>query len=183
MTHLEITPAEPCDLDVILALRDEAARWLRERGSDQWQRPWPSEDLQAERIRSSIANGETWMVRDGDRTAATLAIDHEANPTLWTEAERAESALFVHRLIVSRAYAGKGLGAQLLNWATEKARQGARWLRVDVWTTNYDLQRYYLAQGFGHVRTLHLEDYPSGALLQRRVGPDKETAPRRGPSG
>lgn len=44
---------------------------------------------------------------------------------------------------------------------------GTRWLRIDVWTTNPALQRYYQGQGFRHVRTLANTDYPSGALFQR----------------
>jgi hypothetical protein len=36
-----------------------------------------------------------------------------------------------------------------------------------VWTDNLGLHRYYEQNGFRHVRTLDLPDYPSGALFQR----------------
>ena len=39
--------------------------------------------------------------------------------------------------------------------------------RIDVWTDNIGLHRYYENRGFKHVRTLDLADYPSGALFQR----------------
>jgi hypothetical protein len=39
-------------------------------------------------------------------------------------------------------------------------------VRIDVWTDNVGLHRYYEQRGFKHVRTLDL-DYPSGALFQR----------------
>ncbi|MGH3344574.1 MAG: GNAT family N-acetyltransferase, partial [Carbonactinosporaceae bacterium] len=89
---------------------------------------------------------------------------------LWTEEELAEPARYVHRMIIDRIYAGQGLGTQILEWVNQQAKQaGARWLRVDVWTDNTGLHRYYLQRGFTHVRTVRRDDYPSGALFQRPV--------------
>jgi hypothetical protein len=42
---MRITKATPDDLDTLVAFRDEAARWLASKGIDQWQEPWPTEDL------------------------------------------------------------------------------------------------------------------------------------------
>jgi GNAT superfamily N-acetyltransferase len=164
-----IAPAVPSDLDTLTAFRDEAARWLAARGSDQWSSSWPSDDLMAEGMLRNIRAGETFIVWDDDGApAATITIDRWANPDLWNKAERAEPALYTHKLTVARAYAGRGLGAESLDWAgTRAARSGATWLRLDVWTTNYELQRYYLRQGFAHVRTVVLRHNPSGALFQR----------------
>ena len=41
---------------------------------------------------------------------------------------------------------------------------------MDVWTTNQQLQAYYKAQKFAHVRTCDFDDpweYPSAALFQK----------------
>src|SRR5215469_12638997 len=157
------------DLKTILQLRDEAAHWIAATGSDQWQSAWPTPDQQAERIAGSIAARETWMLNIGDNIAGTFALDDHADPALWTPAERAEPAFYAHRLIITRAYAGKGLGAFVLDWCSNRAAEsGRKWVRVDVWTSNYRLQKYYLDQHFSHVRTIHSE-YPSGALFQRPV--------------
>ena len=111
---------------------------------------------------------ETFIVWDAGTPAATITVDRWANPDLWTPAEAAEPALYAHKLTVARAYAGRGLGAELLDWAgTRAVESGATWLRLDVWTTNHELQRYYLEQGFTHVRTVVLAHNPSGALFQR----------------
>jgi ribosomal protein S18 acetylase RimI-like enzyme len=98
----------------------------------------------------------SWQLRLGSRrAAATIAINRWAKPELWTEQERAEPALYAHKVTVDRAYSGEGLGAELLDWAgTKAADEGADWLRVDVWTTNERLQHYYLRQGFIYVRTV-----------------------------
>jgi GNAT superfamily N-acetyltransferase len=116
----------------------------------------------------NIEAGETFIVWDDDGTpAATIAVNRWAKPELWTEEERGEPALYAHKVTVDRAYAGQGLGGELLDWAgTKAADEDARWLRVDVWTTNERLQ-HYLEQGFTYVRTVVLPHNPSGALFQR----------------
>jgi GNAT superfamily N-acetyltransferase len=164
-----IAPAGPEDLSLLIAFRDEAARWLAARGIDQWQEPWPTEDLMEEGMLRNIQAGETYVVWDDDSTpAATITVDRWANPDLWTPEEAAEPALYAHKLTVARANASQGLGAELVDWAgTRAAVSGARWLRVDVWTTNLKLQHYYLGLGFTHVRTVVLAHNPSGALFQR----------------
>ena len=166
---MRIAQAVPDDLETLIAFRDQAANWLAARGIDQWSEPWPSDDLMVDGMLRNIHAGETFIVRDDDDTpAATITINRWAEPDLWTEAERAEPALYAHKATVDRAYAGQGLGAELLDWAgTRAANEGALWLRVDVWTTNDKLQQYYLDQGFTHVRTVVLPHNPSGALFQR----------------
>jgi ribosomal protein S18 acetylase RimI-like enzyme len=165
---MRITRATPDDLDTLVTFRDEAAAWLARRGIDQWQEPWPTEDLMVEGMLRNIQAGETFIVWDGDTPAATITINRWAKPELWTEEEAAEPALYAHKVTVDRAHAGQGLGAELLDWAgTRAADEGADWLRVDVWTTNEHLQHYYLKHGFTYVRTVVLPHNPSGALFQR----------------
>src|SRR4029450_2597298 len=146
---MRITRATPDDLATLVAFRDKAAAWLADRGIDQWQEPWPTEDLMVEGMLRNIEAGETFIVWDEDTAAATIAINRWAKPELWTEQERAEPALYAHKVTVDRAYSGEGLGAERLDWAgTKAADEGADWLRVDVWTTNERLQHYYLRHGF-----------------------------------
>src|SRR5215207_5983455 len=88
---MRITKATPDDLDALVAFRDEAARWLASKGIDQWQEPWPTEDLMVEGMLRSIEAGETFIV--------------------W----------YADKVTVDRAYGGQGLGAELLDWAGTRA--------------------------------------------------------------
>lgn len=162
-----VEQATIADLPVILAMRQEASEWLAKRGINQWASAWPNPEAQSERILSSIRAGETWMVQTDDgATAATVALDSFSDPKLWTPSEQAEPAMYLHRLIVRRKYAG--LGDDVIDWACRRAGQlGNHWVRIDVWTDNIGLHRYYEDRGFKHVRTLDQLDYPSGALFQR----------------
>ncbi|MFI7357306.1 GNAT family N-acetyltransferase [Streptomyces avidinii] len=145
-----VETATPGDLAKLLAFREEAAAWLSELGSDQWRRPYP-----ADRLLATIEAGMVFMVRDGGTTAATITLTPEAEDGLWCSEELAEPSLFVNKLTVARTYAGQDLGGRMLDWAGDRAyRSGASWLRLDAWTTNEELQRYYLRHGFEHVRTV-----------------------------
>lgn len=148
------------DVPTILAMRSDASAWLAERGIDQWASAWPTPEAQTGRILSSIRADETWMVRDDDgATAATVALDTFSDPKPWTPDEQAEPAMHLHRLIVRRKYAG--LGVDVIEWACQRAGQlGNQWVRIDVWTDNTGLHRYNEHNGFRHVRTLDLADYP-----------------------
>lgn len=161
-----IVPATAADLPRLLRFRTDAAAWLAERGTDQWALPFPPEH-----IARSIEQGEVFMVKPrlSDDAAATITLDTEADPLLWTEDEREEPALYVHKLTVDRSYSGTDLGRKLLDWAGDRAfREGARWLRLDAWTTNERLHCYYLDKGFEHVRTVYDPEVGgSGWVAQR----------------
>jgi GNAT superfamily N-acetyltransferase len=159
------------NLQDILNLIDDAAAWLQNRGLDQWAKPWPSREERDERVRKSLLDGDTWLLWDGPTLVATVTTHRHANPKLWNEMEQAEPAVYVHRLIVSRNYAGLDIGAGLLDWTAARAAReyGALWIRGEVWNTNEALHKYYKQRGFSYVRQADYEDCPATALFQRPI--------------
>jgi GNAT superfamily N-acetyltransferase len=170
----------PGDLDEIRGLVREAAEWLRtSKDTDQWANPWPDRAGQVERILNDLLKGKTWIVWDGTNAAATVTVDTEEpldlnEQPVWPAHKRREPALYVRRVIVSRRYAGLGLGAALLDWAADVATRDhqAALIRVDVWTTNTELHAYYEGQRFTRRADRdprELTDYPSQALFEREA--------------
>jgi GNAT superfamily N-acetyltransferase len=173
-----ITPAQMPDVDTLLAWRHERAAWLAERGEDQWQVPWPRWA-----VSGAVLAGQTWMVWDGDTPAASITLtagvdldtvwksDKHLDPdALWLPSDDPGNALYVSKLMVPMAYAGTGLGAELLEWAGGRAYAAELlWLRLDAWTTNTGLHRWYQNLGFHHVRTV--AHRTSGACFQRPSQP------------
>ncbi len=170
----------PGDLDEVRGLVREAAEWLRSnKDTDQWANPWPDRAGQQERILNDLLKGKTWIVRDGTTAAATITVDTEEpldlnNEPVWPAHKRHEPALYVRRVIVSRRYAGLGLGAALLDWAADVAERDHKvtLIRIDVWTTNKDLHAYYEGQRFTRCQgrdPRELDNYPSQALFEREV--------------
>lgn len=170
---LVLRRAGPDDYGAVIGLRADATRWLRTIPTNQWAEPWPSEDVLEQRIRDAIRAGRTWIVWDGAVPAATITASPNHHK-IWPAENQRDPAVYIRRLIVSRdrKYAGHGLGAQLLDWAGLRASRehGARWVRVDIWTTNTKLHKYYRDQGFAFCGFCEwIADYPSAALFQKPV--------------
>ena len=171
----ELSLATPGDLDEIYELLDEAAAWLRDKGTEQWERPWPSRGERDRRVLDGLENGNTWIVRDNATPVATITIATKANPEVWSdpspEYDLSERAVYAHRLITARKYAGLELGSELIDWAGlhDQRLYGAQWVRVDVWRSNLALHDYYLKRGFLPCGSCADPYYPSGALFQKPV--------------
>ena len=150
------------DAAVAIRLIEQAADWLRHKGSDQWARPWPNRAGRDSRILAAAREGKTWIGWDNGVPAATITPDPEDDP-YWPEEFLRDPAVYVHRLVVARPYKGAGLGAALLDWAGRTARReyGARWIRVSV-----DYER-------APARVL-----PSTRLLRLRVSPGRRLSVR-----
>jgi len=176
--------ATPGDLEAILDLIDEASRWLKAQGKDQWAEPWPDREQRDARVLRGLVNRKTVIVRQGDSAVATVTMANWHNPKVWVPGACAcdltERAIYLHRLITARRYAGRGLGELLIDWAAKqaRARYGARWIRIDVWTTNTDLHGYYQRLGFESCGRCPDPSYPSGALFQRPVAPERVSLAR-----
>jgi GNAT superfamily N-acetyltransferase len=170
---LVLRRAGPGDFEAVRSLLREASRWLGTKNTDQWAVPWPDENGRNTNIKRALRSGRTWIVWDAARPVGTLT----ASPNhhmIWPEENGREPAVYVRRITVSRdpRYAGHGLGRQLLDWAGLRANRdyGARWVRVDVWTTNIELHNYYRDQGFRYCGRCPIPGYPSAALFQKPVG-------------
>jgi ribosomal protein S18 acetylase RimI-like enzyme len=178
---MRLTRATEEHLPVILDLINDAVdNRLRHLDTDQWEKPWPTREERDDRVRRGLRGGKTWIVWDGDTAAATVTIAKQANVEVWpAELDRDEPAVYVHRLITRTAYQGRGLGASLVDWAGRLAAEQyeAKWIRIDVWTTNEDLHAYYQRIGFARVGFCEDPDYPSGALFQKPVPEPTSTVP------
>lgn len=168
---LTIRRAGSRDLEAIKELQAESIAWLAAKGEDQWQpgKPRAPQDRPWSNLEASINLGTCWVAEDGGKVVATITIDGYADPEFWS-AEEADQALYVHRMIVARSHAGQEIGPALLSWADYQAQTANRpYLRLDAWSTNKPLHRYYQALGFTHLRTMTLPHRGSGALFERRV--------------
>ena len=136
---IDFQVATPGQIDDVLSLLDEAAAWLRARGVSQW-----PDRFEPSWVDGAISRGETWLVRVDAALSGTVTLDW-ADP-IWSDDG---TAAYVHRMAVRRQAAG--LGAVILGWAADAARQhGREALRLDCVASNVRLRAYYEAAGFVH---------------------------------
>ncbi|MFI8198872.1 GNAT family N-acetyltransferase [Streptomyces sp. NPDC085942] len=167
MKNLCVRAGRPDELAVVEALLREATAWLASRNIDQWQYP-PHRD----RIAEALERGVCFLAFEDGKPIATIQVDNFADLEFWTPEDRPDAALYVHRMAVTRAASGAGIGSLLLDWASERASaQGKRWLRLDAWKDNNGLHRFYKSAGFTLLRIVDLPHRRSGALFQRPTEP------------
>ena len=149
------------DIEVVLAVLADAARWLRERGVEQWPDRFP-----VEWVMPAIERGETWLAEVDGETVGTLVVQWD-DPTFW--AGYPADAGYLHRLAVCRP--GTGQGGALLRWAEQHAAEhGKAFLRLDCVAGNTGLRGYYQRAGYAHVGDVTVGDYTQSRLEKRVDG-------------
>lgn len=136
--------AGPANIDTVLGILEDAARWLTSRGIDQW-RPGR---FDRDGLAASLSRGEVYLATVDGRPAGTLTLQ-TSDPLFWPNVS--DDALYLHRLAIHRTYAGQGLGLYLLRWAEEAtASAGKRYLRLDCMAESNVLRAYYESAGFSY---------------------------------
>jgi len=172
------------DMRAVIGMIDEASAWLATKDTDQWARPWPSKMARDARVWRGITSRSTWIAEDQGAPVATITYKQYGNQNLWPAEEQRDPAVYACRLIVGRKWAGDEIGAALIDWAGYRALQTwrAQWIRIDVWTENTALHKYYEKHGFRPVRICKFDNpgsTPSAALFQKPTAEVNEIAATR----
>jgi GNAT superfamily N-acetyltransferase len=140
---VNVRPAGAGDVETVGGLMDEASGWVNELGHEQWTRPFPRDALAA-----AVSRQEVYVAEVEGRAVATVTV-LEDDPVYW--GERPPDALYVHKLVVRREHAGRGLGAALVEWVDERAAEAGReFLRLDCLRDDPGIRAYYEGLGFEH---------------------------------
>lgn len=169
MLQVELEAATTHDVDSILRLRDTVAAWLASLDVNLWQSPLPPE-----RLRRWMDEGEVLLQRDGAHLVGTVAL-LDRDEDIWSA--DGTPAVYVHLLMVHRAYAGQDLGGRMLEQVEVRALgRGARYARLDAGSDLERLHRWYQQRGYAEVATRTIVD---GAERFEVTLREKELAPSR----
>lgn len=145
--------ARTTDATALVALRDDIARWLTERGITQWH---PGE-FSLEWMRSWIRDGSVHVARQAGGIVAAVAVRWE-DPEIWGP-DPSGTAGYIHLLMVERHRAGRGLGDVMLTHAESLIGRGGRHLaRLDAVAANRVLLDWYRNRGYREVGTRVFDD-------------------------
>jgi GNAT superfamily N-acetyltransferase len=152
------------DLPVVAKMLDEATVFVRTKGRDQWPVPSPQAKL-----RASVADRSLYVVEVHGEPAATFTLLLD-DPKFW--GERPPDAVYLHKLAVRRGFAGRGLGARIVDWVVdEAARLGRSFVRLDCQRDLPGIRRYYEELGFELRGELERGAF-AWALYERRTSPE-----------
>jgi ribosomal protein S18 acetylase RimI-like enzyme len=166
-----ISRASAADASLVIAVIEDAARWLMSRGIAQWQ--WFLTPAGHDLVNRRIAMHEVYLVHAGatgpNDAIATVTVQW-SDRDFWLDRGDDGTAGYVHGLAVRRAHAGLGWGEQLIDHAADRCRQrGRSLLRLDCMADNSQLRAYYERLGFELVEQRRVHDRFDSALYQRAV--------------
>jgi GNAT superfamily N-acetyltransferase len=143
MPGIEIIQAGLNDAGLASSLMTEAAEWLSGKGETLW---FP-EELTPEKLLSAISAGELYLVMLQGKPVGTVLFQL-SDRLFWPDMPEGDAA-YVHKIILKRSVAGRGLGRQIIEWARDKARgMGMKYLRLDTEAAREKLCALYESAGF-----------------------------------
>jgi GNAT superfamily N-acetyltransferase len=146
---VEILLAVRDDIDDVLEILNEAARWLASRAINQW----PTDGFPRELIAGDIARGEVYVARRDRRAVGTFTLQW-SDDLFWPGAT--EAAGYIHRIAVRRE--ARGLGVELIKFAERAtAATGRKILRLDCFAGNDSLCGYYERAGFVRLAEIEID--------------------------
>jgi protein-tyrosine phosphatase len=155
------------DADDIVAVRDEAARWLIGRGIVQWR---PGE-VTADDVVGWLSTGRLYVALSGAALVGSVRVAWE-DPEVW--GPRPPDAGYIQALVTARAAAGQGLGRLLLAHAEGVIdRSGRPLARLSCLRDNTGLESFYAAAGYLEVgrQSFRTPGWEPVTLREKRIGP------------
>jgi hypothetical protein len=144
---LEMRPARSSDRTAVARVVDARCDWLEARGLPSWRGARDNLIDQCDN-----PGGDVWVLDDAATgVIGQTVVQRQGPPFGWTEAERAEEALYLSGSITDPAAKALRPGSLMAWWAVDlAARQGAGWVRRHAQVPQ--VAAYDQAQGFELVR-------------------------------
>jgi len=141
-----VRPAQAADAAAIDEMLHEASRWVDALGTVMWE----AGELAPGRVAAEVAAGQFFVAEYEGEIVGAVRFQTE-DGLFWPDIAQ-EASMFVHRLVVRRSHAGRGVSTALLAWAAEQTqRLGRVYLRLDCDSHRLKLRALYERFGF----TLH----------------------------
>ncbi|WP_064093249.1 GNAT family N-acetyltransferase [Rossellomorea aquimaris] len=135
------------NLDSIENLLIEASKWIESKGLSQWKYYLTNMEGNRNEIVDSIERGDTFVLAFQGEVIGTLTLSD--SPTdwdvdIWGDEVWEEESVYLHRVVISRRFKGKGVGQAFLHWAESFCkRKGVKKIRFDCLYNNKNLNSYY----------------------------------------
>jgi len=153
--NLNFTTVLPSEQSKVLELFKTAAQRIATMNIDHWQY-WhdpPPEKIQW--VTQGITNAEYFFIHNDQQELIGMVRILNEDLLYWGKQE--ENATYIHSLLVTDAFNGRGMGKKIIASICAKAsNKGSRFLRLDADSKNPKLCRYYEGLGFKKVGQVEL---------------------------
>jgi GNAT superfamily N-acetyltransferase len=152
--RLEFAQIKAAELETFSGLICGVAQALEDRGEKLWEMEW----LQPQALLKTYGLESMHLGRiNGEAVAAFVLL--ETDPDFWQDIPEGES-LFIHKVVVARAWKGQNLSVQVLDFAVAQVlERGKKFLRLDTDATRPALCNLYENYGFTRVGRRTIKDF------------------------
>lgn len=151
-----IANADRNDLSVIFNLFEKAIQFLKLNkyiGWNSYDKAFIQSDIEQERL---------FKITIGNEIACIFSVCY-SDALIWREMEKG-NAIYLHRIVLNRYFAGEKLFSKILEWAIQFAKNNnLQYIRMDTWADNKKIIDYYKSYGFYFIEnytTSNTEDLP-----------------------
>jgi GNAT superfamily N-acetyltransferase len=138
------------DLDEIMGIVEKTIEDMKEAKNFQWNSDYPTRDIFAD----DTKNGELFILEgQGGSIGGMICVNFDEPPEYsgldWSYNKK---AVILHRLVVSSAEKGQGIGSKLMEFAEQKAAEmGADYLKSDTYSTNKQMNALFRKMGYKYI--------------------------------
>lgn len=159
---LEIRPTKPEDMEKILAIYEDARKFMAATGNrSQWNGSYPGE----QDVREDMEKGASYVCLENGEVAATFffMIGEEPTYRVITEGSWLNDQPYgvVHRIAADGK--GRGIASFCLNWCLKQCGN----LRIDTHRNNLPMQKALKKNGFVPCGIIYVEDGTERIAFQK----------------
>jgi GNAT superfamily N-acetyltransferase len=148
---MQITACAPEDSKAVFDLYDKAVEFQKTKSRKYWQ------GFDESLIETEIRENRLWKILEGKDIACIFSVA-DSDTLIWGE-DSVEPALYIHRIVTNHLFRGRGYTKAIIEWAKQYCRNsGKRFIRIDTWADNQNLNDYYRKCGFAFIRTVTPQD-------------------------
>ncbi len=159
---LKIDTAQPDDAKTVISILDEATVYKNAHNDKAWgDTPWSVDE-----IIDSINSGNRYLAYIDTNPVGSFVL--EWSDKNWDDNN--QDAAFVHQLAINNTYRNQDIGSQLLEQASNIAKQqGKKLLRLDCSYDNTKLCDYYTRNGFSLHKVIQSASPPMNKALFQKI--------------
>jgi GNAT superfamily N-acetyltransferase len=149
------------DIPIIEEILLNAVKWMSERGL---QNQWNQSNVKWLNLSKSFTINNLYIAYENEIPTACMALT-DYDPTYWPDIPKGNS-LYIHKLAVNRAFAGRGYSIELINFAKGLAfNNSIKTIRLNCNRHRSNLRALYEKSGFICVEEKTYNDYDTALYL------------------
>jgi ribosomal protein S18 acetylase RimI-like enzyme len=163
---IKIRQANANEVAIALALFEEAALKLREKGTNQWQHWINPTPAYINRVQKGFDDKVYFFVEKSGQLAGMFRL-MDSDEEYW--GQQREAAIYLHSFMTKPVFKGQGIGSAVLKLVEIQIRErGINYFRLDCIADNEALCHYYEKQGFKRVQTREMPHY-TVQLFEKKI--------------